>query len=222
MRRTVKWVSGAAVLGVLVVTVINLVMIFSVRDRVTTVRKATHAQAAIVLGALVYADGRMSPMLADRVTDGLDLYRSGAVDSIIVSGDHRSWAYNEVFAMRDALIRGGVPPERIFTDHAGFDTWSTMRRAREVFGVDSAIVVTQGFHLPRALYLARAAGLDAHGVASDLHDYGTKGRDSAVREIAARVKGFGSATVKPPVLLGPSIPITGDGRVSWGPEHRPG
>jgi vancomycin permeability regulator SanA len=86
-----------------------------------------------------------------------------------------------------------------------------------VFGVDSAIVVTQGFHLPRALYLARAAGLDAHGVASDLQDYGTSTAASSRRELAARVKSFGEATFGASVMLGPKIPITGDGRLSWGP-----
>ncbi len=195
----------------------NLVILASTRSAITTVDRAAHAQAAIVLGARVGADGTLSPMLDDRVAGGLALYRAGAVDRIIVSGDHGSWSYDEPGAMRDALLAAGVPAADIFTDHAGFDTWSTMRRAVEVFGVRSAIVVTQGFHLPRALYLARAAGLDASGVASDLHPYGRAGLSSTIREAAARVKAVYSAGVHSSVMPGPRIPIDGDGRESWGP-----
>jgi SanA protein len=156
-------------------------------------------------------------MLADRVAQALALYRTGAVDRIIVSGDHGSWSYDEPGAMRDELLAHGVPARAVFTDHAGFDTWSTMRRAAEVFGVHSAIVVTQGFHLPRALFLARAAGLDAQGVASDLQPYGRSGLAATVREAAARVKAVGSVALRMPVTLGPPVPIDGDGRDSWGP-----
>jgi SanA protein len=204
-------VSGAAA---------NLVIVLSTRSAVTSVARAPHAQAAIVLGARVYADGTLSPMVADRVAQALALYRSGAVDRILVSGDHGVWSYDEPGAMRDALLAGGVPPQDLFTDHAGFDTWSTMRRAVEVFQVRSAVVVTQRFHLSRALYLARAAGLDAHGVASDLRPDGEKGHWnwSTAREAAARVKAFWSAGVRSPVPLGPVISIKGDGRASWGPS----
>ena len=120
--------------------------------------------------------------------------------------------------MRDALLRAGVPSRAIFTDYAGFDTWSTMVRAREVFGVDRAVLVTQGFHMARALSLGRAAGLDVTGFVSDRgHGYGSQGTRSGVREVAARVKGLQQAVLQPAVLLGPSHPITGNGRNSWGP-----
>ena len=195
----------------------NLAVLLSTREAVTGAAGAPHAQAAIVLGARLLPGGALSPMLADRVAQGLALYRAGAVDRIIVSGDHGSWSYDEPGAMRDALLAAGVPARDVFTDHAGFDTWATMRRAVEVFGVHSAIVVTQGFHLPRAVYLARAAGLQAHGVASDLRAYGRPGLASAVREVAARVKAVYSAGVRSPVLGGPAISIDGDGRDSWGP-----
>ena len=120
--------------------------------------------------------------------------------------------------MRDALLRAGVPSRTIFTDYAGFDTWSTMVRAQKVFGVDRAVVVTQGFHMARALSLGRAAGLDLHGFVSDQgHSYGSQGTRSGVREMAARVKGLQQAVFQPAVLLGPSHPIGGNGRTSWGP-----
>jgi len=180
-----------------------------------------HARAAIVLGALVQPDGRMSGMLQDRVDRALQLWRAGKVDRILVSGDHLQWGYDEPTTMRLALQRGGVPARAIFTDHAGVDTRATMVRARKVFAVDSAIVVTQGFHMGRALYLARAAGVDAQGVTSDLHPYGAQGRRSGLREVLARTKSVAAQVTGARVLLGPEHPIDGDGRASWGPPGPP-
>jgi SanA protein len=174
------------------------------------------AQVAIVPGALVRSDGRMSAMLRDRVDAAIALYQAGTVDRILVSGDHHRLGYDEPDTMRDAALAAGVPPEAIFTDYAGFDTWSTMVRAKKVFDVDSAIVVTQGFHVARAVDLGDAAGLDIQGLAVG-GGYGRKGKESSVREVVARVKGLQQATLRPAVLLGPELPITGDGRTSWGP-----
>jgi len=181
-----------------------------------------NAQAALVLGAQVDPDGRMSAMLADRVGQAIALWRAGKVDRVLVSGDHHSFKYDEPGIMREALLRAGVPPEAIFTDHAGFNTWASMVRARRVFEVRSVIVVTQGFHMARALYLARAAGLQASGLDADLRGYGKQGTKSDVREVLARVKAVGSAITHQHVLLGPELPITGDGRTSWGPAPPPG
>lgn len=184
-------------------------------DRVADV---PHAQVAIVLGAFVKPDGRMSAMLADRVSQADALWKAGKVDRILVSGDHHSWAYDEPDTMRKALVADGVPPRVIFEDHAGFDTWASMVRARSVFGVRSAVVVTQGFHMPRALYLADAAGIDATGLTADLHPYGVQGEKSDVREVLARVKALADTTLDTPAMGGKRIPIDGDdGRVSWGP-----
>ncbi|MGB3952678.1 MAG: ElyC/SanA/YdcF family protein [Solirubrobacterales bacterium] len=203
----------------LAVVSINLYMSLSVRGAVTTVADAQQAQAAIVLGAAVNPDRTMSVMLADRVARGAELYAAGKVDRVIVSGDHGRWAYDEPGTMRRALRDAGVPPNAIFTDHAGFNTWASMVRARKVFGVRTAIVVTQGFHLTRALYLAEAAGLSAGGVRADARGYGAQGRAGMIREVPARVKAFGSALFKTDVLLGPEIPVSGDGRESWGPPR---
>ena len=160
-------------------------------------------------------------MLADRVAQAVALWRAGKVDRILVSGDHGSWSYDEPDTMRKALLRAGVPARDIFTDHAGFDTWDTMVRARRVFGVTEAIVVTQGFHMARALYLGREAGLKVSGLTADLHSYGYQGKKSDVRELFARVKAVKDAITHPGVLLGSKIPITGDGRLSWGPKKPP-
>ncbi len=201
---------------VLLVAVANAVVLLGGSSD-DSVRRAPHAQVALVLGALVNKDGAPSQMLADRITVALRLYRAGKVDKLLVSGDHGTTSYDEPDTMKRALLAAGVPARDIFTDHAGFDTWASVVRARKVFGVRSALVVTQGFHLPRAVWLAQQAGLDAHGVSADLHGYGTQELISQLREVVARVKAVGqAATDAAPRFLGPRIPITGDGRASAG------
>jgi SanA protein len=216
--RVLKAIAAGLAVMVFVVIASNAYVVLSARgDSTANADDAPHAQVAIVPGALVHDDGEMSAMLADRVHQTAALWDAGKVDRVLVSGDHHTWAYDEPDTMREALIDAGVPAHVIFTDHAGFDTWASMVRARKVFGVQSAIVVTQGFHMPRALYLARAAGLDATGLTADLHGYGKQGTVSDVREILARVKAVGDAALDTGVLLGPPVPITGDARASWGP-----
>jgi SanA protein len=147
------------------------------------------------------------------------LWHAGKVEKILVSGDHGTWKYDEPDTMRKALVRDGVAPEDVFEDHAGFDTWATMVRARRIFGVDDAVVITQGFHMPRALYLADEAGIDATGLTADLQPWGYQGRKSSVREVLSRVKAVADVTLNTPAMAGPKIPIaTTDGRESWGPE----
>ena len=179
--------------------------------------RVPHAQAALVLGAQVKPDGTPSHMLADRITAAEELYKAGRVDKLLLSGDHSRVKYDEVGTMRRILLQRGIPPEDIFTDHAGFDTWDSAQRAARVFGVDSAVVVTQGFHMARALYDARKAGLDATGFVADRRDYGRVMARLRVREAAARVKTLGDVvTGADPHFLGAQIPISGDGRASWG------
>src|SRR4051794_6184654 len=177
-----RWrrLSRAALAGfgliVAIVGLANAYVLFGTGGEATgNVADVPHEQVAIVPGAGVNPDGTMSTMLADRVHQADALWRAGKVDRILVSGDHRAWSYDEPDTMRKALVRDGVPGRVIFEDHAGFETWATMVRARSVFGVKSAVIVTQGFHMPRALYLAEAAGLDATGLTADLHPYGIQG-----------------------------------------------
>ena len=180
-------------------------------------------EVAIVPGALVNPDGTMSAMLAARVGRASALWHAGKVEKILVSGDHHGWAYDEPDTMRKALVADGVDPRDVFEDHAGFDTWSTMVRARSIFGVRDAVVVTQGFHMPRALYLAEAAGIEATGLTADTQDWGREGDKSTVREALSRVKAVVDVTLNTPAMAGPSIPISGaDGRESWGPPPPPG
>jgi SanA protein len=208
---------------VAVVGIANAYILLSVDGESTDrVADVPHAQVAIVPGALVQPDGRMSTMLADRVRGAAELWHAGKVEKILVSGDHHTWAYDEPDTMRKALVRDGVAPRDVFEDHAGFDTWATMVRARSVFGVRDAVIVTQGFHMARALYLADAAGIEATGLTSDLHPYGIQGVKSDVREALSRVKAIADTTLDTPAVGGPPIPISGDGRSSWGPVPPPG
>ncbi len=112
---------------------------------------APHAQAALLLGARVYADGRLSDILKDRANTALDLYNNGQVERILVSGDHGQTTYDEVNALRDYLLEAGVAPEDLFLDHAGFDTYDSVYRARHIFQAGSLLIVTQNFHLPLLL-----------------------------------------------------------------------
>jgi SanA protein len=216
-HRLLAVAGGMTAAGVAAVLALNAYLLLRGDGATREVAAVEHAQVAIVPGALVHRDGRMSAMLADRVDDAVALYEAGKVDRILVSGDHGRLGYNETDTMRDAVVAAGVPAVRVFTDYAGFDTWSTVRRAREIFGVRDAVVVTQPFHMARALYLARAAGLEAQGLETT-RDYGSQGAIGAARELLARVKGAGQGVIRPAVIGGPRLPIGGDGRASWGPE----
>lgn len=218
--------AGISLAGLLVLAVAGAnayVLIGTDGEATANVADVPHAQVAIVPGALVNPDGSMSTMLADRVRGAAALWHAGKVDKVLVSGDHHTWAYDEPDTMRKALVRDGVPPRDVFEDHAGFDTWATMVRARSIFGVRSAVVVTQGFHMPRALFLADQAGIDATGLTSDLHPYGIQGAKSDVREVLSRVKAIADVELDTPAMAGPKIPIgSTDGRESWGASPPPG
>lgn len=203
---------------VLFVVLLNVYVLTSGGESTSEVAEVPGAEVAIVPGALVEPDGDMSSMLAARVEQASRLWHAGKVEKILVSGDHGSWKYDEPDTMRKALVQDGVAPEDVFEDHAGFDTWATMVRAREIFGVREAVVITQGFHMPRALFLADEAGIDATGLTADLQEWGRQGDKSTVREVLSRVKAVADVTLDTPVLAGPKIPIaTADGRESWGP-----
>jgi SanA protein len=171
------------------------------------------ADAVLVLGAYVFPDGTLSDMLEDRVAVGYDLYIQAKAPKIIVSGDHGRKEYDEVNTMKNYLKGKGVPGADIFMDHAGFSTYESLYRARDIFQARKLIIVTQRYHLYRAVFVARELGLDAYGVPSDLHDYGPVMAKYQVREMAARNKDFWSARFfKPqPTFLGEPIPVFGDG-----------
>lgn len=131
-------------------------------------------QTVIILGASVHSDGKLSPILQDRVDTGLHLYRNGKAKRFLLSGDNRSSDYDEVNAMRNYLLERDVPEEHIFIDPAGIDTYDSMYRSRAVFKVYDAIVVTQEFHLPRTLFIARNLGFNYYGYPAVSRNYQTE------------------------------------------------
>jgi len=178
--------------------------------------------AAIVPGAYVSPEGRLCDMLADRVKTAVELYQNNRVKKIIMTGDHGRKDYDEVNYMRLYAEKMGVPPEDIFMDHAGFSTYESIYRAKAVFQVDTAVVVTQAYHLPRTLYAAGCLGIEACGVAADKHVY-AGARLYELREVPARLKMFVQIHLlhARPRFLGDVIPVSGDGRLThdWGANN---
>lgn len=198
------------ILGVLVFIGINTFVYSRGKSGLIESSSAKKAEAILVLGAYTYQD-MVSPILRDRLLRGLELYQQGLAPKILVSGDHGRDDYDEVNAMRLFLQERGVPPEDIFMDHAGFSTYDSMIRARDIFQVKKLLVVTQEFHLVRAIYIARSLGLQAEGVTSDLSTYPALGSLQR-RELLARIKAFGEVTInRSPTYGGTPHPITGDG-----------
>ena len=216
-RNLIKYLIGS----LLVISVVSIVLIILINSHVKQVgtkyildiNKVPEADTVLVLGAYVFPDGTTSSMLTDRLTVGYELSQSGKAPKILVSGDHGQKDYDEVNAMKSFLKDKGVPGQDVFMDHAGFSTYESMYRARDIFQVESVIIVTQEYHLMRAVFVARSLGLEAYGVPSDRHDYGQAMAMYQLREVAARNKDFLWAKVlKPqPTFLGDTIPVFGDG-----------
>jgi vancomycin permeability regulator SanA len=176
----------------------------STSDQRHTAESVPERPVALVLGAGVRPDGEPSLLLARRLDTAAGLYSSGKVDAVLVSGDNSVEHYNETDTMSDYLVAAGVPRERIVGDYAGFSTWDSCARASEVFGVEEATVVTQDFHLPRAVRLCRAAGIDAVGVAdSSLRERTFATVYGWFREVPAAVAALGTVVLRPdPMFLG--------------------
>ncbi len=173
------------------------------------------AYTAIVLGAMVSKTGNLSNFLLDRMDMALALYNAGKVKRFLLSGDHGRADYDEVNSMKHYLLDHGVDSTDIFLDHAGFDTYNTMVRAKEIFGVEDAIIISQEFHVPRAVYIARGKGIQAYGINADKRDYGSLNY-LKFRESIACIKAFFEVNInKSPVFLGDKIPISGDSRLSY-------
>ncbi|WP_438962622.1 SanA/YdcF family protein [Nonlabens sp.] len=172
------------------------------------------AYVGLVLGASVRPDKSLSTILQDRVDSALELYKKGLIKRFLLSGDHGQSDYDEVNAMKNYLTSKGVSDEDIFLDHAGFDTYDSMYRAREVFKVDTAIVITQKFHLPRAIYVGRKMGLELQGYVADKREY-TGNAHFTRREWLANIKAWIELNIeKKPTYSGNAIPITGDSGLS--------
>lgn len=172
------------------------------------------ADCALVLGCGVRPDGTPSNMLHDRLITGVKLYNDGKVKKLIMSGDHGRKNYDEVNVMKDFAVSLGVPSEDIFMDHAGFCTYDSVCRAKKIFTAESIIIVSQKYHLYRALYIADMLGISARGTAADLSTYPGQSVRSA-REFLARVKDFFTGILKPdPKYLGETIHVSGNGDIT--------
>lgn len=163
--------------------------------------------AILVLGCKVYPDGSLSPMLRDRMDQGIALYRAGVAPKLLLSGDHGRADYDEVGSMFHYALGQGVPQEDIFLDHAGFSTYESVYRARAIYGLERPVIVSQGFHVPRALFIARCMGMDAAGVGCDYRPYNNIWYNH-LREVPARIHDFLQCVLHvPPRYLGEAIPI---------------
>lgn len=204
------------VLAIAIVLGINVLIINKYKSKILSVedsKKLEDVDCILILGAQVIGD-KPSEMLADRLKQGLELYKNGVAEKIIVSGDHGRTDYDEVRVMKDFLISNGVPSQNIFMDHAGFSTYDSMYRAKNIFKVEKMIVVTQEYHLYRAIYSGNKLGIDAYGSSSDLHQYGGQEKRE-VREILARNKDFIMCIFKPKSKFGgEEIPISGNGDIT--------
>ena len=202
------------VLGVVIVLGINAWVKHSVKNQILTAEEAAQiadVDCIVVLGCHVRDDGSLSDMLEDRLKGGVLLYDLDAAPKLLMSGDHGRESYDEVDAMKRYAVEHGVPSEDVFMDHAGFSTYETIYRAKEIFGADRILIVTQEYHLYRALYIAQALGMEAWGISASYREYGGQ-RGYDLREILARNKDFAMCIFKPePTYLGETIPLTGSG-----------
>lgn len=180
-----------------------------------TFKNDEKADCILILGAGV-KDGKPKPMLRDRLLIGIELYKSGAAEKIIMSGDHGRADYDEVNVMRAFALEQGVRAEDIFLDHAGFSTYDSVYRAKNIFGAENIIIVSQKYHLYRALYIAKKLDVKAAGVSADLNSYGGQLKRD-IREIIARDKDFFKCIIKPEAeIMGDKIPLDGDGSITLG------
>ena len=179
------------------------------RDRIyTQVEDVPPRPVAIVLGAGLWPDGSLTPVLADRVATASDLYHAGIVQKLLFSGDNRFVNYNEPGAMRDGAVRLGVPADAIVLDYAGRRTYDTCYRARAIFGVEQAVVVTQRFHAARSLFLCDALGVDAVAIVADRQDYSLRRVFWETREHLALAQAWWDVNVRHPLpILGEPLPI---------------
>lgn len=193
---------------------INIYMCHSVKDQIVDESSIfENVDCILVLGAGV-KNGQPTPMLNDRLQESVFLYKVNASDRILMSGDHGSVNYDEVNAMKKFAIAKGIPTSHIFMDHAGFSTYESLYRAKEIFQADKIIIVTQEYHLYRALYIANQLGIEAIGVSATKRDYGGQTLRET-REILARGKDFVICIFKPePTYLGETIPVSGDGNIT--------
>lgn len=216
MKKVIITVVLIFIVGILLVFGINIYVILSTKNQIKdldNIKEIEDIDCIIVLGAGIWGD-KPSPMLEDRLLQGIELYNEGVSAKIIMSGDHGREEYDEVNIMKDFAIDEGIDSEDIFMDHAGFATYDSIYRAKEIFEAKKIVIVTQDYHLYRALHIANSLGIEAYGVASNPRKYGGQILRE-IREVLARDKDFVKCIFKPkPTYLGESIPVSGNGNVT--------
>lgn len=216
MIRLLKFGVTAFLVGGLSILSINFyVHSFSANYILSIDKPLPHTDAILVLGAYFNPNtGKPSDMLGDRLETAYEIYAKNPDTKIIVSGDHGRKEYDEVNGMKDFLMAKGIPSEKIFMDHAGFSTYESMYRAKEIFKVQSLTIITQDYHLYRAIFDSQKIGIESYGVIADKQNYYGMGYYK-IREIAARNKDFIYALVKPePTFLGEPIPVWSNGQLT--------
>jgi len=213
MKKLIKIMIIVCAIILLIVLAINFYVKITTKNQIIANdvnNKLENIDCIIVLGAGIWGD-KPSPMLEDRLLQAVELYNNKVAPKIIMSGDHGRIEYDEVNIMKNFAIEKGVPSEDIFMDHAGFSTYESIYRAKEVFETKKVVIVTQKYHLYRALYIANQLRIEAYGVNSDPRNYvGETYRE--LREILARNKDFFSCIFKlKPKYLGEAIPVSGSG-----------
>lgn len=216
MKKIIRYIIIILIMIILIILGINFYVKSSTKKQIIKNNDYSELQdvdCIIVLGAGIWGD-KPSPMLEDRLLEAISLYENNVSSKIIMSGDHGKKDYDEVNIMKNFAIEKGVSSEDIFMDHAGFSSYESIYRAKEVFEAKKVVIVTQEYHLYRSLYIANKLGLEAYGVSSDPREYaGQTTRE--LREILARDKDFIKCIFKPkPTYLGDTIPVSGNGNVT--------
>lgn len=216
MKKIIMYIIVVLIIIIAIVLIINLYVKLSTKSQIIENNDYSDLKdidCIVVLGAGIWGD-KPSPMLEDRLLQAIELYENNVSSKIIMSGDHGSEDYDEVNTMKNFAIEKGVPSENIFMDHAGFSSYESIYRAKEIFEAKRIVIVTQKYHLYRALYIANQLGLEAYGVGADPRQYvGATYRE--LREILARNKDFVKCIFKPePTHLGDTIPVSGSGDVT--------
>ena len=216
MKNVIKYITIIIAVVIVIILIINFFVKQSTKKQIiknSEIKKLEDIDCIIVLGAGIW-ENKPSPMLEDRLLEAISLYKNNVSDKIIMSGDHGKEDYDEVNVMKNFAIEKGIPSENIFMDHAGFSSYESIYRAKEIFKAKKIVIVTQKYHLYRSLYIANKLGLEAYGVASDPRQYvGAFYRE--LREILARNKDFIKCIFKPePTYLGEVIPVNGNGDIT--------
>lgn len=211
-----KYFFRILLLFIIILLGINYFVIFSTSDKIITDRsnkKLKNIDCILILGAGIKGN-YPTPMLEDRLQTGIDLYEDNFSSKILVSGDHLKESHDEVGVMKDYLVGHKIPSQDIFMDHAGISTYDSIYRTKEIFGAKKIVIITQQYHLYRALYIAKQLDLEAVGIAPENKNYNGQGTRE-VREILARIKDFAKTILKPTSsYLGDPIPIDGNGDIT--------